>query len=77
MTDAPQRKTSRRRGIVRDAAPLQIRLTAEERASLEAKATDAGLTMTDFVRQHIGKSQVVNRTDWQRLVYLFSTMTNR
>jgi len=76
MAEAPQRKTSRRRGIVRDAAPLQIRLTADERAALEQKAAAAGLTMTDFVRGHIGKAQVVNRTDWQRLVYLFATMTN-
>ena len=69
-------KTSRRRGVTRTAPPLQIRLTAAERAGLEKKAQAAGMTMTDFVREHIGKAQVVNRADWQKLVYLFATLTN-
>ena len=70
------RKTGRRRGVVRTAPPLQIRLTDEERAELEAKATAAGMTMTDFVREHIGKTTIVNRRDWQRLVYLTSNISN-
>ena len=70
------RKTNRRRGVVRTAPPLQIRLTDEERAELEAKANAAGMTMTDFVREHIGKTTIVNRKDWQRLVYLTSNIAN-
>ena len=70
------RKTSRRHGVVRSAPPLQIRLTDDERSQLENKAAAAGMTMTDFVRGHIGKTAVVNRKDWQQLVYLFSNLTN-
>lgn len=69
-------KTSRRRGVQRTAPPLQIRLTVAERAALEAKAAAAGITLSDFVRQHIGKAQVVNRDDWRRAVYLLSNLTN-
>lgn len=38
-------------GDLRDAPPLQIRLTEEERAELERRAQLVGLTMSEFIRR--------------------------
>lgn len=73
---ARQRKTTRRIGVVRDAPPLQVRLTREERTELEEKATAAGMSLGDLVRSCIDRAQVVNREDWRRIAFLFSNLTN-
>jgi len=70
------RKTTRRKGIVRDAPPIQVRLSREERAGLEEKATAAGMSLGDLVRSCICRAQVVNREDWRRIAFLFSNLTN-
>lgn len=72
----PKRKTSRRKGVVRNASPLQVRMTREERAELEMKAASAGLSLGDLVRSSIDRVQVVNRQDWRRMAFLFANMTN-
>ena len=55
---------------------MQLRLSKEQRQKLEKDAADAGLSLTDFVRENLGKTAVVNREDWKRLVYLVAGMAN-
>jgi hypothetical protein len=49
-----------------------MRLSAEEYAALEAKAQDAGLTMTALLRDHVGQVRIRDRETERRRVALLN-----
>jgi len=48
------------------------RVNAAELATIQAMAKAAGMPIGRFVREAVLKTQVVNRTDWQRRTYQLS-----
>ncbi|MBE0184895.1 ribbon-helix-helix protein, CopG family [Bacillus sp. seq1] len=51
---------------------LQVRLSDEEHAQLQQLATDAGMTMSELVRDHIGRIRVRNRQDERQRVAMLN-----
>lgn len=51
---------------------LQVRLSDEEHAQLQQLATDAGMTMSELVRDHIGRIRVRNRQDERERVAMLN-----
>lgn len=51
---------------------LQVRLSDEEHAQLLQLATDAGMTMSELVRDHIGRIRVRNRQDERERVAMLN-----
>jgi hypothetical protein len=54
FTDAERREIATLLESDRDAAPIRFRVSPDERARLEQMASDAGLSISDFIRQKIG-----------------------
>ncbi len=46
---------------------IYVRVSPEERATFEAKAAAAGLSVSELVRDHLGQVTVVNREDQRAL----------
>jgi len=51
---------------------LQVRLSDEEHAQLQQMATDAGMSMSELVRDHIGRIRVRNRQDERQRVAMLN-----
>lgn len=51
---------------------LQVRLSDEEHAQLQQLATDAGMTMSELVRDHIGRIRIRNRQDERERVAMLN-----
>ncbi len=69
-------KTTRRRGVVREATPLKVALSAAERATLDHKASAAKMTLADFARSLIASSTVEAREDPRRAAFLLANLTS-
>lgn len=54
FTDAERRAIAGLLENDRDAAPIRFRVTADERAKIERMAADAGLGISDLIRQKLG-----------------------
>jgi hypothetical protein len=64
----PARRTSRQARARR----IEMRLSAEEYAALEAKAQDAGLSMSALLRDHVGKVRIRDRETERRRIGLLN-----
>jgi len=69
-------KTDRRRGRLRDAPPVLVRLDADERARLERTAAEAGTSLSALMRDSVGRLTIISSDEARRVAYLISNLCN-